>query len=107
MFYAAAAWARYYAVVRVSGGKGEELSRLAVQVLISALAVPVGHVSEEDEVKGRTVHLTALLGLTKTPMRASLLKEAVSIPASIFGSRSMIPSLSSCLVMSSSLLRKS
>ena len=79
--FCAAAWAQYYAVVRVSDGKSEELSRLACEVLISALAVPVGHVSEEDEVKGRMGHLTALLGLTKTPTCTSLLKEAVSIPS--------------------------
>ena len=75
----AAAWARYYSVVRSTGAKSEEeLSRLAGQVLISALAVPVGHASEDDAVKGRTARLTALLGLTKTPTRTGLLKEAVS-----------------------------
>ncbi|KAL5500955.1 TIF32 [Sanghuangporus vaninii] len=78
MFHAAA-WARYYGVVRAVGGKNEdELSRLAGQVLISALAVPVGHASEEDEARGRTARLTALLGLTKTPTRTGLLKEALS-----------------------------
>ena len=71
----------YYAVVRATGGKSEELSRLADQVLIGALSVPAGHASGEDEVKGRTARLTALLGLTKTPTRTVLLKEAVSIPA--------------------------
>lgn len=75
----AAAWARYYSIVRAAGGKSdEELSKLAGQVLISALAVPVGHASEDDEVKGRTARLTALLGLSKTPTRTGLLKEAVS-----------------------------
>lgn len=75
----AAAWARYYSIVRTMGAKSdEELSRIAGQVLISALAVPVGHASEDDEVKGRTSRLTALLGLTKTPTRNGLLQEAVS-----------------------------
>ena len=78
----AAAWSRYYAIVRTAGGKTEEeLSRLAGQVLISALAVPVGQEIEEgaDEVKGRIARLTALLGLSKVPTRTGLLKEAVSI----------------------------
>ena len=76
----AAAWGRYYSVVRAIGGKpDEELSRLAGQVLISALAVPVGQESEEDEVRGRTTRLTVLLSLTKVPTRTGLLKEAVSV----------------------------
>ena len=77
----AAAWSRYYSVVRSAGGKtDEDLSRLAGQVLISALAVPVGQESEEsgEEVKGRVTKLTVLLGLTKPPTRTGLLKEAVS-----------------------------
>ena len=75
----AAAWARYYSIVRTNGGKSdEELSRLAGQGLISALAVPVGQESEEVEGKTRTARLTALLGLSKTPTRTGLLKEAVS-----------------------------
>ncbi|KAH8116749.1 hypothetical protein DFH11DRAFT_1541958 [Phellopilus nigrolimitatus] len=75
----AAAWARYYSIARSVGGKSEEeLGRLAGQVLISALAVPVGQESEEDEAKGRTARLTALVGLTKTPTRTRLLNEALS-----------------------------
>lgn len=68
----------------------EELSMLAGQVLISALAVPVtgaaaGKIEgvEVEEVKGRVGRLSALLGLTRTPTRAALLKEAVSKFASI------------------------
>lgn len=80
--YHAASWSRYYAIVTATGGKSEEeLSRLAGQVLISALAVPVGLQGEEsvaEEGKGKTARLTALLGLTKTPTRAGLLKDAVS-----------------------------
>lgn len=79
----AAAWSRYYVTVRTSGGKAEdELSKLAGQVLISALAVPTS-VSESDgeaeDGKGRNGRLTALLGLAKLPTRAGLLQEAVSI----------------------------
>lgn len=80
----AAAWAKYYSIVRSAGGKSdEELSRLAGQVLISALAVPVGQATEEsaDETKGKNARLTALLGLTKMPTRTGLLKEAVGCPA--------------------------
>ena len=80
--YHAAAWSRYYAIVTTMGGKSEEeLSRLAGQVLISALAVPVGLQGEDsgvDESKGKTARLTALLGLTKAPSRTGLLKDAVS-----------------------------
>lgn len=78
--YHAAAWGRYYAIVTSIGGKSdEELSRLAGQVLVSALAVPVGlHTEEQDELKGKNGRLTALLGLTKMPTRAGLLKDAVS-----------------------------
>ncbi|KAF8962918.1 hypothetical protein BDZ97DRAFT_1905090 [Flammula alnicola] len=78
--YHAAAWSRYYAVVISIGGKSdEELSRLAAQVLVSALAVPVGlHTEEPDELKGKNARLTALLGLTRMPTRSGLLKDALS-----------------------------
>ncbi|PCH34580.1 hypothetical protein WOLCODRAFT_139453 [Wolfiporia cocos MD-104 SS10] len=80
--YHAAAWSRYYAAVTAIGGKSEEeLSRLAGQVLVSALAVPVGHQSEDaaaEEGKSKNSRLTALLGLSKTPTRAGLLKEALA-----------------------------
>ncbi|KAF8882239.1 hypothetical protein BD779DRAFT_1626793 [Infundibulicybe gibba] len=78
--YHAAAWSRYYALVTSIGGKSdEELSRLAGQVLVSALAVPVGlHTEEPDELKGKNARLTALLGLARMPTRAGLLKDALS-----------------------------
>jgi translation initiation factor 3 subunit A len=87
--YHAAAWSRYYAVVTSIGGKSdEELSKLAGQVLLSALAVPVGlHTDEADESKGKNARLTSLLGLTKTPTRTSLLKDAVSWFVLFFESR--------------------
>ncbi|KAF8874251.1 hypothetical protein CPB84DRAFT_1817913 [Gymnopilus junonius] len=69
--YHAAAWSRYYA---------EEMGRLAGQVLVSALAVPVGLVQAEDseELKGKNARLTALLGLTRMPTRSGLLKDALA-----------------------------
>ncbi|KXN89160.1 Eukaryotic translation initiation factor 3 subunit A [Leucoagaricus sp. SymC.cos] len=85
--YHATAWSRYYAIVSNNNIAGitspmnaEEMSRLAGQVLISALAVPVGLQVEEqeDSLKGKNARLTALLGLTKMPTRAGLLKDALS-----------------------------
>ena len=80
----AAAWGRYYAVVRVSGGKTEdELGKLAGMVLVSALAVPIGPEVAEDpheENRGKNARLTALLGLVRTPTRSTLLKDAVRAP---------------------------
>jgi len=78
--YHAAAWSRYYAIVTSMGGRGEEeMSRLAGQVLVSALAVPVGlQAGDVDELKGKNARLTALLGLTQMPTRSGLLKDAVS-----------------------------
>ncbi|KAF8632712.1 hypothetical protein AX15_001735 [Amanita polypyramis BW_CC] len=78
--YHATAWSRYYAIVVSIGGKSEEeLSRLAGQVLVSALAVPVGtQLEDQDEPKGRNARLTALLGLSKMPTRTGLLKDALS-----------------------------
>lgn len=76
----AAAWGRYYTIVTNTGGKSqEELGRLAGQVLVSALAVPVGQHTEEniEDGKGKNARLTALLGLSKMPTRTGLLKDAV------------------------------
>lgn len=79
--YHAAAWGKFYTVTTTIGGKSEEeLSRLAGQVLVSALAVPVNQKAEEsvEEVKGKTGRLTSLLSLSKTPTRTGLLRDAVS-----------------------------
>lgn len=75
----AAAWGKYHAIVTSIGGKSDgEMSRLAGKVLVSALAVPVGLQTEEvEELKGRNVRLSALLGLVRVPTRAGLLKDAV------------------------------
>ncbi|KAH6905115.1 translation initiation factor eIF3a [Coprinopsis sp. MPI-PUGE-AT-0042] len=76
----AAAWGRYYGIVSSIGGKSEEeMSRLAGQVLVSALAVPVGIPADSsEELKGKNARLTALLGLTRMPSRSGLLQDALS-----------------------------
>ena len=57
----------YYAIVtNIGGNSEEELARLAGQVLVSALAAPVGqHTEETAEGKGKNARLTALIGLSK------------------------------------------
>ncbi|RXW17141.1 hypothetical protein EST38_g8712 [Candolleomyces aberdarensis] len=76
----AAAWGKYYSIVTSIGGKSdEEMSRLAGQVLVSTLAVPVGIPRDEpEELKGKNARLTALLGLTKMPSRGALLQDALA-----------------------------
>ncbi|KAI9570021.1 hypothetical protein HD554DRAFT_2086236, partial [Boletus coccyginus] len=77
--YHAAAWGRYHAIVTSIGGRSDdEMSRLAGQVLVSALAVPVGLHGDEDDGRSKSTRLAALLGLTKAPTRADLLKDALS-----------------------------
>ncbi|EPQ53116.1 hypothetical protein GLOTRDRAFT_107210 [Gloeophyllum trabeum ATCC 11539] len=78
--YHAAAWGRYYAVVMTAGGKSEEeLGRLAGQVLVSALAVPVGLQEDgAEDGKNKNSRLAALIGLSKPPTRTGLLKDALS-----------------------------
>jgi len=78
--YHAAAWSKYYSIIRASGGKSEEeVSKLAGLVLISALAVPLPAEGDDDaeEGKTRTTRLSALLSLSKMPTRVGLLNEAV------------------------------
>ena len=53
--------------------------KLAGQVLVSALAVPVGLQGDDQDGKAKSSRLTALLGLTKAPTRSGLLKDAVCI----------------------------
>ncbi|KAJ6629911.1 hypothetical protein B0H10DRAFT_1985801 [Mycena sp. CBHHK59/15] len=75
--YHAAAWGRYNAVFSPSPAKSpDDLTRLAGQVLISALAVPVGLASAAEEPAKQ--RLTALLGLPKPPTRAGLLADALA-----------------------------
>lgn len=90
----AAAWNRYYALARSIAKSDEEHTRMASYVLISALAVPVissnapgtGNLNKtksdflqgDQEGRSRTGRLTSLLGLSRTPTRAGLLKEALN-----------------------------
>ncbi|KAJ7112946.1 hypothetical protein C8R44DRAFT_842082 [Mycena epipterygia] len=74
--YHAAAWGRYNTVYSPASKSAEDIERLAGQVLVSALAVPVGLASAQEEPAKQ--RLTALLGLTKPPTRASLLKDALA-----------------------------
>ncbi|CAO1630037.1 unnamed protein product [Jaminaea pallidilutea] len=90
----AAAWSRYYALARGSIKTEEENQRLTSLVLLSSLAVPVisssapgtGNLTKsksdfllgDQETVNRTGRLTSLLGLNRTPTRASLLKDALS-----------------------------
>ena len=79
--YHAAASGKLYVVTTTIGGKSEEkLSRLAGQVLMSALAVPVNQMAEEsvEEGKGRSWGLTSLLGPSKMQTRTGLLRDAVT-----------------------------
>lgn len=80
--YHAAAWSRYYAVVTSMATKSDvELARLAGQVLVSALAVPVGVQADESVVvedgKGKNNRLSSLLRLTRVPTRPGLLRDAL------------------------------
>jgi hypothetical protein len=71
----------YYAIItNIGGNSEEELTRLAGQVLVSALAVPIDQHTEEtaEEGKGKNARLTALIGLSKMPAHTGLLKDAVS-----------------------------
>lgn len=90
----AAAWNRYYALMRLQAHTEEESARMASFVLLSALAVPViastapgtGNVAKgrpdflqaDSETRQRTGRLNSLLGLNKTPTRAGLLREALN-----------------------------
>lgn len=77
--YHAAAWGRYWQMVCANNGANgkspEELQRLAGQVLISALAVPVSAAPSSTSTSSNSpdARLTALLGLATPPTRASLL----------------------------------
>ncbi|KAG0285680.1 eukaryotic translation initiation factor 3 subunit A [Linnemannia gamsii] len=80
----AAAWNKYYTLVKTQNKSvtDEEQTRMASLALLSALAIPVvssrdtGY--EVDESKNKSHRLAALLGLSRSPNRAGLLKEALS-----------------------------
>lgn len=90
----AAAYNRYYSLARGNVKSEEEHTRMASFVLLSALAVPVisssapgtGNMNKskadfltaDQETRSRTGRLTSLLGLSHTPTRAALLKEALA-----------------------------
>jgi translation initiation factor 3 subunit A len=90
----AAAWNRYYSLARGGLKTDEEHTRMSSLVLLSALAVPVisssapgtGNMNKsksdfllgDQETRSRTGRLTSLLGLSRTPTRAGLLKEALA-----------------------------
>ena len=82
----AASWNRYYTLVRAQNKAltDEENTRMASFVLLSALAIPVitsskTRLLEIDDNKSKTHKLAALLGMSRSPTRSGLLKEAVSI----------------------------
>ncbi|KAK9469315.1 hypothetical protein V1512DRAFT_231632 [Lipomyces arxii] len=85
LFHAAAA-SRYHNLRLQTRPMTEaEASRSASIVLLSAIAIPVISTSrfragmyDVDESKHKNVRLSGLLGLSKAPSRASLLKEALS-----------------------------
>lgn len=79
ILYHAAAWSKYYAILRTSGKTDEELAKSAGFVLISALAVPTSTepMEDGDDTKGKHARLTTLLGLSKIPTRTGLLNDAV------------------------------
>ena len=75
----AAAWNKYYETVRQNKNlPQEEHARIASQVLISALAIPMAHQGPDSEVnKARNQRLTLLLRVEKMPTREDLVKEAL------------------------------
>jgi translation initiation factor 3 subunit A len=75
--YHAAAWSKYYSVVRAVGGKtDDELAQLAGLVLISVLAIPVVD-GEEQESRTKSARLASLVGFSKPPKQSSLLRDAL------------------------------
>ncbi|CAI2165462.1 9262_t:CDS:2 [Funneliformis geosporum] len=81
----AASWNRYYTLVRAQRQtiSDEENTRMASFVLLSALAIPVitsskTRLLEIDDNKSKTHRLAALLGMSRSPTRSGLLKEALN-----------------------------
>ncbi|CAG8452010.1 5280_t:CDS:2 [Funneliformis mosseae] len=81
----AASWNRYYTLVRAQKQTltDEENTRMASFVLLSALAIPVitsskTRLLEIDDNKSKTHRLAALLGMSRSPTRSGLLKEALN-----------------------------
>ncbi|KAF9436159.1 eukaryotic translation initiation factor 3 subunit A [Entomortierella beljakovae] len=80
----AAAWNKYYTLVKTQNKSvtDEEQTRMASLALLSSLAIPVISSKDNgydvDESKNKSHRLAALLGLSRSPNRAGLLKEALS-----------------------------
>ncbi|KAI9336491.1 hypothetical protein DFJ73DRAFT_790600 [Zopfochytrium polystomum] len=87
----AAAWSKYYATVRLNKSlPEEEHQRMSSIVLVSALSIPIISTAKSgsaqaggDETKPKTLRLTNLLRVAKTPTREALLKEALN--KNVFG----------------------
>ena len=90
----AAAYGKYQST-QIAAGKDEaDTGKAASLVLLSALAVPVAGegmarrrdgsaIEESESARSKAVRLAALLGLTNTPTRADLLRDAVCL--NLFG----------------------
>ncbi len=83
--YHAAAWSRYYSIVRTNPSanvarfpEDEKMSRLAGVVLLSALAVPLANDELDTAQPNKVSRLTSLLGLAKVPTRSALLASALA-----------------------------
>ncbi|KAK9477585.1 hypothetical protein V1514DRAFT_333309 [Lipomyces japonicus] len=80
----AAATSRYYNIrFQAKNLKEEDFTRAASLVLLSALSIPVINTSrfrtfEVDESKHKNSRLSSLLGMTRAPSRASLIKDVLS-----------------------------
>ncbi|CAG8650127.1 7805_t:CDS:2 [Dentiscutata erythropus] len=81
----AAAWNRYYTLVKAQNKSltDEDSTRMASFVLLSALAIPVitssrTRMLEIDDNKNKQHRLASLLGMSRSPTRSGLLKEALN-----------------------------
>ncbi|CAG8721150.1 14802_t:CDS:2 [Gigaspora margarita] len=81
----ASAWNRYYTLVKAQNKAltDEESTRMASFVLLSALAIPVitssrTRMLEIDDNKNKQHRLASLLGMSRSPTRSGLLKEALN-----------------------------
>ncbi|CAG8621389.1 14910_t:CDS:2, partial [Cetraspora pellucida] len=81
----ASSWNRYYTLVKAQNKtlSDEESTRMASFVLLSALAIPVitssrTRMLEIDDNKNKQHRLASLLGMSRSPTRSGLLKEALN-----------------------------
>lgn len=84
----AAAYGKYHSIQSTSAKDEAATVKAASLVLLSALAVPVAGeglarrrdgsaVEETESARSKAIRLAALLGLSSTPTRADLLRDAV------------------------------